>query len=430
MENIISSIKNIITEVVAEVTEESQAQVAKRLSKYSLDNKITEIIMKDIGKFATVKKLKDPDAPKRAVTAYILYYKENANTIKSKYGLSSAPQVSKKAGELWSNLSSKEKSKYEKIALKDKDRYDEEKKAYRPPSQEEIKQKIDTVKEEKKLKDPNAPKKWKSAYMFFALKNRATIKEETGLSGLGEISKEIAKRWKELEDEEKAEYVEMETNDKERYKDEMSNYERPSIEQLREIAATKPKRKTSSKVSRKSSDGIKKPRSGYIFFCTERRITMKEEHPEYSSTEIMSELGAEWKALDAEEKEKYQEMAKKDKERYVQEKKEGGDLERKVPSRKNSEEEKKPSKKKSDDEEEEEEEEENVHPDLKKATKITREMIMKNAKKYEEEKKASKKKSDDEEEEEDEEEVSFKKPKKKAKKINIMNEEDFGDYSD
>ena len=163
METIISSIKNIITEVVVEITEESQAQVTKKLSKYNLDNKITEIIMKDIGKFATVKKLKDPDAPKRAATSYLAYYKENASIIKSKYGLTSAPQVSKKAGELWSTLSAKEKSKYEKIALKDKDRYEEEKKVYRPPSQEEIKQKLDTIKEEKKLKDPNAPKKWKTS---------------------------------------------------------------------------------------------------------------------------------------------------------------------------------------------------------------------------------------------------------------------------
>ena len=222
METIISSIKNIITEVVVEITEESQAQVTKKLSKYNLDNKITEIIMKDIGKFATVKKLKDPDAPKRAATSYLAYYKENASIIKSKYGLTSAPQVSKKAGELWSTLSAKEKSKYEKIALKDKDRYEEEKKVYRPPSQEEIKQKLDTIKEEKKLKDPNAPKKWKTSYMFFAQKNRASIKEETGLTGLGELSKEIAKRWKELNDEEKAEYVEMQNKDQERYKEEMS----------------------------------------------------------------------------------------------------------------------------------------------------------------------------------------------------------------
>ena len=247
MENIISSIKNIIVQVIEDYTGDSTAEVNNKISKYDLGDKITEVIKKDIGKFATIKKLKDPDAPKRAVTAYLAYYKENARKIKSEYGLSTAPDVSRKAGELWSGLSSKEKSKYQKIADKDKERYEDENKEYRRPSDEEIKQKIDTIKEEKKLKDPNAPKKPKSAYIFFSNNNRASVKEETGLTSLGDISKELGKRWKSMDAEEKKEYNDMENKDKDRYYNEMKKYKPPTVEELRELALEKPKRKTTRK---------------------------------------------------------------------------------------------------------------------------------------------------------------------------------------
>jgi len=408
MENIVLAIKNIVTEVVVEITQESKSQVTKKLSKYDLDNKISSIIMDNIGKFATVKKLKDPDAPKRAMTSYIAFYKENASTIKSKYGVSSAPEVSKKAGELWTNLTPREKVKYEKIASKDKQRYEEEKNAYRTPSQEEIKQKIDTIKEEKKIKDPNAPKKWKTSYMFFGLKNRATIKEETGLTTLGDISKEISRRWKELDDEQKQEYVDLETEDKDRYKEEMESYVKPSIEELKEIADNKPKRKTSSKVSRKSSDGIKKPRSSYIFFCMERRPTMKEENPEYSSKDIMSNLGSEWKQMDSQDKKKYQEMASDDKERYNSEisKENSEEKTSKVPLRKKSDEVKEMKKTKSEEEEKKSEEEDEVVASFLK-------IPIKKSGEVQEKKKNDK----------------HQKPTQK-KKVNLIDNEDFGEYSD
>jgi|UniRef100_A0A914P2H0 structure-specific recognition protein 1 len=73
------------------------------------------------------KKAKDPNAPKRALTAYFIWLQENREAIK-KPGMS-ATQVAKAAGALWRELS--DKSKWEKKAEEDKKRYERENAEYK-----------------------------------------------------------------------------------------------------------------------------------------------------------------------------------------------------------------------------------------------------------------------------------------------------------
>jgi hypothetical protein len=331
MENIISSVKNMLVDILCDYTEQGKGKVTSKLEEYGIEEKIKEILENNISKFATIKKLKDPDAPKKPLSPYLAFYKQQVQAIKKKYGLSSAPEMSKKAGELWKGLSSKEKAKYEKLASQDKERYENEKKEYTRPSEEELKQKLVQAKEEKKLKDPNAPKKPKSAYIFFSMKNRQLIKDETGFTTISEISKELGSRWKQMEADEKKEYVDMEIQDKDRYLEEMEEYKRPPIEELRKMSKEKPKRKTPSKTRSKTrsktpsktpskkSSSVKKPRNAYIFYCQENRKIVKDEDPEKTTAEISKELGRMWKSLGDEEKERYIDMANEDKKRYKKE---------------------------------------------------------------------------------------------------------------
>merc|ERR1712013_629822 len=70
----------------------------------------------------------------------------------------------------------------------------------------------------KKKKDPNAPKKAKSAYIYFTTTNRVGIK-----AGMAEgvtqkdLLTEVGRQWKELTEGEKAKYEKMAEQDKERY---------------------------------------------------------------------------------------------------------------------------------------------------------------------------------------------------------------------
>lgn len=78
-------------------------------------------------------------------------------------------------------------------------------------------------KKAKKKKDPNRPKRGKSAYIYFTMEERANLPE--GLSSKAAIS-EIAVRWEELKkDPEKLEkYQQLAVADKERYEKEIAVY--------------------------------------------------------------------------------------------------------------------------------------------------------------------------------------------------------------
>ncbi len=54
----------------------------------------------------------------------------------------------------------------------------------------------------------------------------------------------------------------------------------------------------------------KKSYSGYILYCQEERNNIKERNPELNPSEVTSALGAQWKALDADEKAEYNLKAK------------------------------------------------------------------------------------------------------------------------
>ncbi|CAH1758291.1 20885_t:CDS:2 [Entrophospora sp. SA101] len=72
----------------------------------------------------------------------------------------------------------------------------------------------------KTKKSSSEPKRALSAYMFFVRGNREKVKAENPEAKFGEIMKFLGEKWKALNDEEKAPYNEMATNDKKRYADE------------------------------------------------------------------------------------------------------------------------------------------------------------------------------------------------------------------
>jgi len=66
----------------------------------------------------------------------------------------------------------------------------------------------------KAKKNPNAPKRPLSAYMFFSQDWRERIKNENPEAGFGEIGKLLGAKWKEMDDEDKKPYNEQAAGDK------------------------------------------------------------------------------------------------------------------------------------------------------------------------------------------------------------------------
>jgi hypothetical protein len=172
-------------------------------------------------------------------------------------------------------------------------------------------------KKNKKLKDKNAPKRGKSAYIYFCGDFRAAAKAELGDDAtLGQVGKELGRLWHEAKYAKKiGKYTKLAATDKERYEKEMETYERPSDEELEE--QNKGKRKKSSKKKRKSS-GKKRGKSGYMFFCAEERPKIKQDLPDLAPKEVMVELGKRWKEAKKGDTSKWDELAKKSKEEAAQ----------------------------------------------------------------------------------------------------------------
>ena len=175
-------------------------------------------------------------------------------------------------------------------------------------------------------KDPNKPKRGKSAYIFFCGEERAEVKEEMDDAKPQEVMRELGVRWKTLKESSKkadktklTAYTKMAEDDKIRSAQEMEIYVPPSEEELLEA---KPKR--GRKTTKKKSDKPTRGRTAYIYFCSENRAEVKEENEGVDGKGITKLLGGLWTELkDDDDREddlqKYKDMAVEDKKRYEKE---------------------------------------------------------------------------------------------------------------
>ena len=248
----------------------------------------------------------DPAKPKRPVTTYQLYMTKHRQEV-----VDDGYDQKEVMGELARRYNVEKEEETEEylglveVAQTDKDRYTEEMKSYTP-----------TPGFEPKRKDPNAPKRPKSAYNIFCEETRASVKEENPEMTQPEIMSELGRMWKELgpDDDETERLNELAADDKERYKKEMESYVRPPEDEL-----PAPRKRVGSGGKSKKT-GPLRATSAYMFFRKERYGKLTETG--MSTKEVADEVIAEWNELkqDEERLEVYSEMAAKDKVRYEKEK--------------------------------------------------------------------------------------------------------------
>ena len=159
---------------------------------------------------------------------------------------------------------------------------------------------------EKKVKDPNKPKRGKSSYLFFCADNREKVKKDLEKNGedfkATDVTKELGNRWNSLKvsskttDKKKYEkYVKQAEEDRERYGKEMADYVEPTEEEWEELAKGK---KRGRKSSSTKSDKPKGGKTAYNYFCQETRPVAKEQcGDDASSKDVTSRLGEMWKEL-------------------------------------------------------------------------------------------------------------------------------------
>lgn len=169
----------------------------------------------------------------------------------------------------------------------------------------------------KKLKDPNAPKRNRSAYQIFCDDVRARVtkdlqteldktstEDENGKKpkvALGVVSKKLADLWNALKEEANAKpksvqarkyktYEESALKDKERYSKDMESYERPSDEELLSLKVNQ--RRRSSDKKQRDPALPKRPVNAYNVFCTKKRGEL-----ELKGADATRELARMWKEI-------------------------------------------------------------------------------------------------------------------------------------
>lgn len=293
-------------------------------------------------KRSSEKKIKDPNAPKKGKNSYIIFCSKKREEAKAALGKDAKPtEVSTKLGEMWAALKASTKAA-DKKALKaledesvaDKLRFEEEMKEYQPPSDDELAA-ISRGKKKKKTsdKDPNAPKRGRSAYILFCADKREEAKASLGDDAKGkEVMTRLGQMWTELkEDESRASeldrYEKAAADDKARYEEEKSEYTAPVaiLGQQEEPKAKQAKSKKSKKEKKAetvSSDDeetlaveepVKKTSSkkmtGYVYYCSYYREDFKTSHPEMKKSEVNKELTRQWNELSKEEKKDWSDSA-------------------------------------------------------------------------------------------------------------------------
>jgi hypothetical protein len=79
---------------------------------------------------AKAKKVKDPNAPKKGMSAFMLFSNDQRNKIKTDNPELSFGEIGRKVGEAWKALSDKQKQVYVKKSEDDKKRYESEMETY------------------------------------------------------------------------------------------------------------------------------------------------------------------------------------------------------------------------------------------------------------------------------------------------------------
>jgi hypothetical protein len=199
---------------------------------------------------------KDPNAPKKPTSAYFYFCSAKREKVKGENPDASVTDVvrffllcprgrsldrsiarshpfsswhrptiqAKLLGAAWKELTAEKKAKYEAMAKEDKKRYEREMKGYVPPEGTAAAGGKAKGGKAKEKKDPDAPKRPNTSYIFFSNETRPKLKEDNPEMTFGETGKRLGEMFRELSPEQKERYERMARDDKARFDRETAQY--------------------------------------------------------------------------------------------------------------------------------------------------------------------------------------------------------------
>ena len=256
----------------------------------------------------TKRRKRDPERPKRAMTAYMVYVRDNIKSVTRDMGNAKRSEVIRECGARWNKMTVTQKKKYVKISQEDKARYAREMENYTPQTP------VDEPKLKRRKKDPDAPKRPLTTYMAFVSFHQKNVSQR--FEKQKDVLQHISTLWRNASDKAKSRFKKEADTDRARYKREMANYTPP------------PREPKPSKRSFKKASIPRKPKravSAYAFFVKEKRPQVARDFEGTGESsfkdgqEIIKIVSGMWKVLSAKEKKKFEQKAKRDKKRFENE---------------------------------------------------------------------------------------------------------------
>ena len=162
---------------------------------------------------------------------------------------------------------------------------------------------------------PPAPKRPLSAYLHFCAEKRPEVAESGG--SLGEVSKALSALWADCDARQK--YDDLAATGKEEYAEKKKAWKEDCDRIMSEAGLTTARRLNGRK-TKSPDNGIQKPLSAYLHFCKAMRPKVAKEGMQLGQvSKELARLWAETGEGGGEERQKYQDMAAADKERYEKE---------------------------------------------------------------------------------------------------------------
>jgi hypothetical protein len=156
------------------------------------------------------------NAPKRPMSAFFIYMGENRASIKKENPTAVFTEIAKIGGVQWKALKPSAKAKFEALAEKEKQRYATEMSTYVPSPEDK--------KKKRKKKDPNAPKRPTSAYIYYVNSRLDRVRKEHPEYKMTEVMTALGAEWRGLDARSKRPFEESAGKDKVRYQTESAKY--------------------------------------------------------------------------------------------------------------------------------------------------------------------------------------------------------------
>jgi phage host-nuclease inhibitor protein Gam len=255
-----------------------------------------------------------PPAPKRPKTAYLHFCAEKRPEVTEK--VQSLGEISKELARLWAATS--DRQSYEDLAAEEKAQYEEKKRVWQKECQA-ILDKSSTNSRMQSIKK-QAPKRPKSAYLFFCADKRPQV----SATSLGDVSKELARMWAKTADdhEERKKYQELAAADKKRYEQEILQFNNGKVNGIaspNKVVGSEKAAGREKPASIKATPNKTRAPSAYMLFCSENRKTIVDDNgKKLPFGETTKRLAQMWKECDEDTRRRFEDQAAREKQEMME----------------------------------------------------------------------------------------------------------------